>query len=51
MNAKVYILTLILSSLGVFTASVDAQTHAAENDLARLQGRWASRAGAGVKFA
>ncbi len=51
MNAKVQILTFILGSLGAFTDSVGAETPAAENDLARLQGRWAARAAHGVKFA
>ncbi len=46
MNSKVHILTFFLSSLGTFTASVGAETPSAENDLARLQGRWAARAGA-----
>jgi uncharacterized protein (TIGR03067 family) len=46
MNTKVHILTLILSSLGACAALPGAETTSADNDLARLQGRWTARAGA-----
>jgi uncharacterized protein (TIGR03067 family) len=46
MNAKLRIVTLILSVLGSSALSSGAETPAAENDLARMQGRWTARAGA-----
>jgi uncharacterized protein (TIGR03067 family) len=47
MNAKVYVLTVILGFVGV-TSALRGQdtTPAGKNDLALLQGRWTARAGA-----
>jgi uncharacterized protein (TIGR03067 family) len=46
MNAKVYVLSVILGFLAVAAARGGEETTPADNDLTLLQGRWTGRAGA-----
>ena len=46
MNAKLYVMAMMVSFLGLTSASWSDEPTAADNDLGRLQGRWSARAGA-----
>ena len=46
MNAKVYILSVILSGLSLTSGIEGCREHPWQNDLAPLQGRWTARTGA-----